>query len=126
MLLIDLVGKTCVIGLSYFDVSGELLKQSQLCGRVTAVDHEAGISVTLLADSTSGEKLPIFVLPPVLSPWYHAPAGQYRAPSSGGVLDNPDYLVTWDIHKTKKETSEGQHEWWDWVPREVQPSVGPG
>ena len=34
MELKDLIGKTCVIGLSYFDQQGELMKQTQYAGSV--------------------------------------------------------------------------------------------
>jgi hypothetical protein len=34
MQLEDLLLKTCVIGVSYFDVQGELMKQNQYAGQV--------------------------------------------------------------------------------------------
>jgi len=123
MLLQDLLSKTCVIGLSYFDKDGELLKQSQYAGTVTKVDGEEGISVQLRHTDPNAEK-PIFILPPNLDPWFKAPPGHYRHAASGVDIENPDYLVTWSIYKTKGETAEGQHEWWEWVPNTEPPQVG--
>ncbi len=120
----DLVDKKCLIGLSYFDVNGALLQQSQLCGTVVATDHADGIAVQLNESAGAG-KPAVFMLPPDLSAWFHAPVGRYRDAASGVAIDNPDFLVTWDVHKTKKDTPQGQHEWWQWIPRTAPPDVGP-
>ncbi|MFL0796443.1 MAG: hypothetical protein K6L73_03005 [Cellvibrionaceae bacterium] len=132
MQLTDLLNKTCLIGLSYFDTKGELLKQSQLAGTVIEADEEQGISIKLFAveseqsanEAKEKEKDPTFILPPNLSPWFIAPPGHYKNAESGIDLENPDYLVTWDIHQTQKETPDGDHQWWEWVPRTANPTVG--
>ena len=36
----------------------------------------------------------------------------------------PDFLVTWNIHRTQGNSVEGQHEWWEWLPNTVAPQVG--
>jgi hypothetical protein len=123
MQLEDLLSKTCVIGLSYFDKDGELLKQSQYAGMVTQVDREQGISVQLRHSDASIEK-PVFILPPNLAAWFKAPPGHYRHAPSGVDVENPDYLVTWSIYRTQEETADGQHEWWEWVPNTESPQVG--
>jgi len=64
----------------------------------------------------------VFILPPTLNCWFVAPKGSY--PVQGNKVENPDFLVTWDIHQTQKDSEEGQHEWWDWVPRTAPPQVG--
>jgi len=127
MQLTDTHNKTCLIGLSYFDLQGEPLKQSQLAGKVIKSDAEEGISIELFTageqDAKKGaEKSAVFILPPTLNCWFVAPAGSYPVQST--KIENPDYLVTWDIHQTQKDTEEGQHEWWEWVPRTVPPQVG--
>ena len=122
MTLNDLIHKSCLIGLSYFDTDGSLLKQTQHAGQVVAADGENGITVRL--QSTLTAEQPDFILPPNLDAWYKAPAGHYRHPASGVDIQNPDYLVTWDIHRTQAERSDGQHEWWEWVPNRQPPSVG--
>lgn len=123
MLLEDLLSKTCVIGLSYFDIEGELLRQTQYAGRVTHVDAEQGISVQL-QHSEEGAGKPVFILPPNLNAWFKAPPGHYRQAASGVDIENPDFLVTWNVYRTQEDTAEGQHEWWEWVPNTVAPAVG--
>lgn len=123
MQLQDLLSKTCVIGLSYFDRQGELLKQAQLAGQVTAVDAENGISIKLQHSELTAEQ-PIFILPPNLTAWFKAPPGHYRHAATGVDIENPDFLTTWSIYRGKEETAEGQHEWWEWVPNTEPPQVG--
>ena len=135
MQLNDLLGKTCLIGLSYFDTNQALLKQMQHAGQVVTVDAEEGIGIELhkkeqkdqdsnkQAPKHKTEKPPIFTLPSSLAAWFSAPAGTYRDETGILLIQDPDYFVTWDIHKTKDDTQEGQHEWWRWVPRTVAPSV---
>lgn len=119
----DLLSKTCVIGLSYFDKDGELLKQTQFAGTVNKVDSEQGISVQLQhSDETAGK--PAFILPPNLAAWFTAPPGHYRHPASGVDMENPDFLVTWCIYRTVENKADGQHEWWEWVPNTESPKVG--
>ncbi len=124
MRLEELIGKTCVIGLSYFDLNGELMKQAQYAGSVVKVDAENGISVRLQHADASVEKAE-FILPPNLDGWFNAPPGHYRHAPTGVDIENPDFVVTWDIHRTQENTAEGQHEWWDWVPNTTPPQVGP-
>lgn len=119
----ELLSKTCVIGLMYCDKDGELLKQTQFSGTVIKVDREQGISVQLRHGDANAEKA-IFILPPNLDAWFKAPVGCYRHPQSGVDMENPDYLVTWSIYRTREKTAEGQHEWWEWVPNTEAPQVG--
>lgn len=125
MELADLPGKTCVIGIMYFDTQGELLKQSQYAGEVSKVDAEMGITVKL-RHSDPGAAAADFILPPNLAAWFKAPPGRYRHPSSGVDIENPDFLVTWNVYRHREGTAEGQHEWWEWVPNTAQPQVGSG
>ncbi len=119
----ELLTKTCVIGVSSFDVQGELMKQNQYAGQVVKVDAEQGISVQL-RHSDAATPVADFILPPNLGAWFKAPPGQYRHAPSGVDLQNPDYLVTWNVYRTKEDTAEGQHEWWEWVPNTERPQVG--
>lgn len=123
MRLEDLLGKTCVIGLSYYGLDGELLKQSQCGGEVGAVDREQGVSVQLRhSDPTVAQ--PVFMLPPNLAAWYKAAPGRYRHAETGMDMLNPDFLVTWNIYRTQRNTAEGRHEWWEWMPNAMPPQVG--
>jgi hypothetical protein len=37
---------------------------------------------------------------------------------------NPEFLVTWDIHRTQGNAAEGQHKWWEWLANTAAPQVG--
>ncbi|MBX2808366.1 MAG: hypothetical protein KTR20_06990 [Cellvibrionaceae bacterium] len=119
----DLLNKTCLIGISYFDTQGELLRQQQHAGTVVEVDHEEGISVKLQAVPGITDP-PVVHLPPALDAWFIATPGHYRNAECPIDIKNPHYLVTWDVYKTKEDTPEGKHEWWEWVPRTTPPQVG--
>lgn len=114
--LSELVGKRCVLGLSYFDAEGSVMSQRMLAATVASADKD-GIVLRPLNNARD------FTLPPELSPWFIAPPGSYRD-SDNQQIDDPDYLVTWNVHRKKGDGEEGQHEWWDWVPCTVPPSVG--
>lgn len=119
----DLLTQSCVIGVSYFDVQGELLKQTQFAGTVIKVDAELGITIRLQHSDSSVEQAE-FIVPPNLLAWFKAPPGHYRHEPSGVDMQNPDFLVTWNVHRTKSNTAEGQHEWWEWEPNTIPPQVG--
>lgn len=123
MQLTDILDHTCLIGLSYFERDGSLLKRSQLAGRVSKADAEEGITIKL-QHSDPGAPAADFILPPNLDAWFKAPPGRYRNPASGVDIENPDYLVTWDIHRMQEQREDGRHEWWEWVPNLVPPQVG--
>jgi len=123
MQLEDLLDKTCVVGVSYFDRQGELMKQVQVAGSVVKVDPEQGISVQL-RHTEAGVEQAEFILPPNLAAWFKAPPGRYRHAATGVDIENPDFLVTWNVHRTQSNTADGQHEWWEWVPNVEPPQVG--
>lgn len=135
----DTLNKSCLIGLSYFNVQGEQLKQNILAGRVIKVDNEMGITLEL---STTNDKSTAahFILPTDLSCWFTAPKGEFHTSQSGVKIINPDYLVTWDIFQTKEQQSnsqgttqekpsstkrqqDGEQQWWQWRPRIQSPNV---
>ena len=125
MTLEDLLGRTCVIGVSYLDLGGELMKQSQFAGRVRQVDAEQGITIALRHASATAESAQAdFILPPNLDAWFKAPPGRYHHAQANVDIENPDYLVTWNVHRTQEQTAEGQHEWWEWVANTERPQVG--
>ena len=124
------INKTCLIGLSYFDVEEKLLKQTMLAGTVLSVDSEMGITVALLHSSEkTKENTPNFILPNNLSCWFIAPKGDFHTSQPGIKITDPDYLVTWDIYQTKPQqepdkSSDGEQQWWKWVPRTEAPKIG--
>ena len=117
----DTLNKTCLVGLSYFDLNGQLLKQNLLAGRVKAQDDELGITLGLF-DAT-GDLGADFLLPNNLACWFKAPAGDFHTSTEGVKIKNPDFLVTWDIHQTRSDKQEGEQQWWEWVPRTEAPVV---
>ncbi len=117
--LVKLLDKMALVGLSYFDTDGELIQQRQLAGKIVRVTPQDGITVRMADGKTE------FTLPSELSPWFKAPTGRYFDEESKVEIIDPDYLVTWDVYKVKDEKKpKGQHEWWEWQPRTVPPSVG--
>ena len=128
------INKTCLIGLSYFDTAHNLLKQTMLAGTVTAVDKEMGITVSLLSandNNSATEKTANFILPTNLSCWFIAPKGDFHTSQADVKVNNPDYLITWDIYQTKaqkpeqsEQPVEGEQQWWEWRPRIEQPQIG--
>ncbi|MFL0810859.1 MAG: hypothetical protein K6L76_10625 [Agarilytica sp.] len=127
MTLNDLLNKTCLLGLSYFDTDNALMKQEQMAGEVVSIHEENGISIKLAKGKPSehiatDSDTKIFVIPPHLACWFKAPEGKYRDQDGNLLIENPNYFVTWDIHKTQDE-KKGDHEWWEWVPRTAAPKV---
>jgi len=99
----------------------------QTCG--SGADHVVGVgvfqgSVGRLRHTDAGVAQPEFILPPNLDAWFKAPPGHYRHAPSGVDIENPDFVVTWNVHRTQEITAEGQHEWWEWVPNVEPPQVG--
>ena len=135
----DTIGSTCLIGLTYFNIDGEQLKQTLLAGKVTSVDAEMGITLSLMGQEkakSSSDKSADFILPANLSCWFNAPEGEFHTSQAQVKITNPDFLVTWDIHQTKpqkvksgseahkkEKNKDGEHQWWEWVPRTTDPSV---
>ena len=123
MTLNDLIDKTCLIGLTYLNSQGDILKTAQYAGTVKAVDAEEGITIKLMAIAGVSETAPDFHLPPSLEPWFVAPKGHYKNAEFKLDIQDPDYFVTWDVVKKRDDMQEGQQEWWEWHPRVVPPAV---
>jgi len=125
----DTLKKSCLIGLTYFDIDGNELKKQLLAGTVIAVDAEMGITLKLLSaeDNSKKSKDANFIIPATLSCWFQAPKGEFHTSNEQVKIVNPDYLVTWDIYQTKNQqdakSQEGQQQWWKWYPRTEDPRV---
>ena len=136
----DTLNKTCLIGLTYFTVDGELLKQSILAGKVISVDQEMGITISLNTSTTADTKdsAANFLIPTDLSCWFNCPKGEFHTNLSKEKVINPDFLVTWDIFQTKNQQTsnttnktfntstvqDGEQQWWQWIPRTEKPQIG--
>jgi len=125
----DTLQKSCLIGLTYFDIDGKELKKQLLAGTVVAVDAEMGITIKLLSaeSNSNNSKDANFIIPATLSCWFQAPKGEFHTSNEQVKIVNPDYLVTWDIYQTKNQqdakSQEGQQQWWKWYPRTEDPRV---
>ena len=101
----DVLNKTCLIGLSYINTNGDLLKQAQYAGTVITVDKEEGITVKLMAIPTEGKanskksETPNFHIPASLDAWFIAPKGHYKNTEHHIDIVDPDDFVTWDVVK---------------------------
>ncbi|MDX1694418.1 MAG: hypothetical protein R3208_11695 [Ketobacteraceae bacterium] len=116
--LSTILNHTVIVGLSYFDSEGNLVSQRQLGGVVIETDQEKGIAIKRHGGSDQ-----YFVLPASLLCWFHAPRGHFYDSESGALIENPDFLVTWDVFQQQEDVDEGNHQWWEWRPRTTPPQV---
>lgn len=90
----DIVGKTLLIGLTFYSAEDEIIERRQLWGTVTEANK-----FHIQVKQNNGE---IFSLPSDLSAIEKAPLGEYRLHSTGEVVVNPDFLTTWSITEPSK------------------------
>ncbi|SIR32460.1 hypothetical protein [Pseudacidovorax sp. RU35E] len=94
-----LVGRLILVGLAYFDAGAEEpFKQQQLFGRVVHADERKGILLSLEGQRTGQQ----FNLPPDTRSFRKAEPGEYRLRTTGEVVVNPDFTVTFSIQKQAK------------------------
>ena len=86
--LAALVGSRLLVGLSIRTPDGELVRREQFCGvvleaadGVVIVEREGG-ALAIPADSAAFEP---------------APRGRYRLAGTGEIVEDPDYLSSWDL-----------------------------
>ena len=87
----ELLGKTLLIGLTYYSKYGELIERKQLFGTVIKSDNN-GITIRKADNKT-------FTLPPDLSAINIAAPGEYRLKSTSEIVVNPNYLAVYNITK---------------------------
>lgn len=123
----DVLNKTCLIGLSYINTNGDLLKQAQ---------YEVPLSQRIRKKALLLSSTPLKVQRKVRSPrrrnftfMLHQMFGLQRLKATHKNveyhinLENPDYFVTWNAVKKEDDTEEGQQEWWEWHPQSQAPRV---
>lgn len=94
-----LPGQMVLVGLAYFDAGAEEpFEQQQLFGRVVHADERKGILLSL-EGQRAGEQ---FNLPPDTRSFQEAEPGEYRLRTTGEVVVNPDFTVTFSIQKQAK------------------------
>ena len=94
----DLIGKILLAGLSYYTAEDELIERKQLWGTVTEANEKM-----ICVMQKNGE---IFTLPSDLRSTRRAKAGNYTLHSTGEIVENPDFLVTWNITASETENEE--------------------
>jgi hypothetical protein len=83
-----LVGKTALVGITDNNPDGTLNGYRQLVGTIQEVRPGKGVLLKL----QNGEE---YWLPPDHRPIKRAPKGEYRLRSTGQIVADPDYLMTW-------------------------------
>ncbi len=96
---IKIIDKYILIGISYFAPNGELESQQQLHGIVKSTSETDGVIVDLCG-VYKGEKL---CLPPDTSTITAAEPGTYKLSNTAEEVENPDYLGTYQVHKSEKD-----------------------
>lgn len=84
----DLVGKTLLIGFTYYNQQQEITDQKQFFGEIATADEFNGIFVNI------GDDKPLLI-PPDPTCILFAPRGSYTCLSSSRLVTNPDYLTSW-------------------------------
>lgn len=84
----ELLGKTLLVGITDYDADGNAIAQTQFLGRAIGI-NAGGIQLEL-ADGS------VYWLPPDTRSTRPAPPGSYRLRSTGEIVENPDYLSTWN------------------------------
>ena len=96
-LALELPGKLLLVGLTFTDRACTSEQQEQFWGRVVAVDQRAGTQLLLKGERASET----FLLPPDMRSIEPASPGEYRLRSTGEVVVDPDYTVTFLIQKSE-------------------------
>jgi hypothetical protein len=91
-----LVGKYALVGLTFLDHEGNVVRRVQRHGRLVELDEDRGISIRFVAHGQpwDGE---VYRVPPDLRSIADAAPGEYRLRSTGEVVVDPDVTVTWTI-----------------------------
>ncbi|PCK00607.1 MAG: hypothetical protein COA45_02185 [Zetaproteobacteria bacterium] len=93
-----IIGSSILVGITYFDSSGEFESQTQFYGSVLSVSSEAGILLKL-AGKRSGEE---YNLPPDTSCIWKAEPGVYMLKSNNEEIEDPNYLCSWEVYRKRK------------------------
>lgn len=95
-----LPGQLVLVGLAYFVGDAEQpFEQQELFGRVVSVDQREGILLSLEGERI-GER---FNLPPDTRSFRESTPGEYRLRSTGEVVVDPDFTVTFSIRRQVKD-----------------------
>jgi hypothetical protein len=88
-----LKGKVFLIGLNFVDQNEEIIEQYQTHGTVNKLTIDGFFKIRR-ADNT------IFTIPYEKDTIKEALEGEYREKTTGEIITNPDYIMTWEIKTT--------------------------
>ena len=91
----SILGKYMIIGITYLNKKGNIIKREQFYGKVIISDERRGI---VIRREKTGEELEF---PPILDSIEKAKPGEYTLISTGEVIMNPDLLSTWIIEQRR-------------------------
>ena len=91
----DLIGKTILVGLTYYTKENEFIEKKQFWGTVTE-SNEKHICFRQKDGS-------IFSLPPDLRSTKRAPKGEYRLRSTGEIVIDPDFTSVWIVNRDSEQ-----------------------
>jgi hypothetical protein len=94
----QLPGKLLLVGIAYIDSKGELIEQQQFFGRVKSAHERNGI----LLDLEGRRKGEQYNLPPDMRGIFEASPGKYTLRSTGEVVSDPDFTVTFSLRQQPK------------------------
>ena len=85
----NLIGKTILVGMTFYNKDDEFVEQKQSWGEIVAVTEN-----TIHIKKKDGEEFDIPNDPSAIEP---AKPGEYRLRTTGEVVENPDFLSTWNV-----------------------------
>jgi len=91
-----LPGKSILIGVSVLNSDGEIESREQMHGIIKSVSETDGILI-LLKGSFNGQE---WKMPPDTSCIKVAEPGEYNLQATGEKIKNPDYLCSWEVHRS--------------------------
>lgn len=86
----DLVGKTMLIGLTYYNQQEEIIEQKQLFGVISSANETTGVFAEV------GEDKPRLIPPDPFAIFY-APRGIYTCLATEEEVTNPDFITSWRV-----------------------------
>ena len=91
----DLLGKTILVGITYYTKDNEFIEQKQYWGTVIEANDRQ-----IRFRQKNGD---VFWLPPDLSSTKLAPKGEYRLRSTGEIVVDPDFTSVWIANRDSDE-----------------------
>ena len=91
----DLLGKTILVGITYYTKDNEFIEQKQYWGTVIEANDRQ-----IRFKQKNGD---VFWLPPDLRSTKPAPKGEYRLHSTGEIVVDPDFTSVWIVNRDSNE-----------------------